>query len=253
MSEATQPAPEPAPPATSAPKKRRPWWRRALRWLLFALLALISFALLYGAALWLLGSITINDDYEPATDGVPVTIVSNGIHTDFYLPARHPAKDWTRFAPLEDTTVGPASAPYVLIGWGDRGFFLDTPTWDDLSVTTTFAAVFLPTRSVMHIYYHWYVPTPGDRCVRLRLRDDEYRRLVAYLEQGFARDATGDPILIPGRSYTPGDVFYEGVGNYHLFHTCNNWASGALAAAGIRQPWWSPLDGPLFEHLPKNK
>jgi len=240
-------------PTEPQPKKRRPWWRRLLRWLLFALLALVVFALLYGAAIWLLGNISVNDDHHPADEGVAVMIVSNGIHTDFYLPARHPKKDWTRFAPLEDMTVAPANAGYVLIGWGDRGFFLDTPTWDDLSVSTVTSAVFLPTSSVMHIYYHYYLPAPDERCRRLHLRDDEYERFVAYLERGFARDADGNPILIPGRSYTPSDVFYEGVGSYHLFHTCNNWASGALKAAGITQPLWSPLDGPIFDHLPQPK
>jgi uncharacterized protein (TIGR02117 family) len=244
---ATDPAPT---AAATAPPKRRSWRRRLLRWLLFALLALVAFVLLYAGAVWLLGSITVHDDYRPADEGVPVMIVSNGIHTDFYLPARHPKKDWTKFAPLEDMTVGNASAPHVLIGWGDRGFFLDTPTWDDLSIGTTAAAVLLPTPSVMHIYYHWYLPVPDERCRRLYLRDDEYERFCAYVERGFARDADGDPILIAGRSYTPGDVFYEGVGSYHLFHTCNNWASGALRAAGVRQPLWSPLDGAIFEHLP---
>ncbi len=240
--------PQGAQQAASAKAARRRW-RRPLRYLAGTLLAATLAAILYGVAVWVLGWIPVNAGYKQAARGVAVVVVSNGIHTDFYLPARHPAKDWTRFAPLEDTARGPREAPYVLVGWGDRGFYLDTPTWDDLSVSTTLAAVFLPTPSVMHLYYHYYLPPPGEACVHLWLRDEEYAQLVAYLEAGFRRGDDGAPILLQGRGYTPGDVFYEGVGSYHLFYTCNNWASGALAAAGVRQPWWSPLDGPIFEQL----
>lgn len=56
--------------------------------------------------------------------------------------------------------------------------------------------------------------------------------------------------MIPDHSYYDNDVFYEGVGSYHLFYTCNNWASGVLSAAGVTSPVWSPFDGAIFAHLP---
>ena len=233
------------PAEARAPRRPGRWRGRLVR----ALLALVAALATYGGAIWMLGTIPVHADYRPAERGVTVAVVSNGVHTDFYLPARHPTKDWTTFAPLENPPAGAATAPYVVIGWGDRGFFLDTPTWDDLTVGTALAAALWPTPAVMHVYYRSWLPADGARSARLVLRDAEYRALVAYIERGFARGEGGAPILVAGRSYTPRDVFYEGAGSYHLLHTCNNWASGGLAAAGIRQPFWSPFDGAIFAQL----
>ena len=213
------------------------------------MLTLLAIVATYAAATWVLGAIPIHADYRPAGRGVTVVVASNGVHTDFYLPARHPAKDWATFAPLEDASTDAARAPYVLVGWGDRGFFLDAPTWEELSLGTALSAVFWPTPAVMHVYYRFWLPANGARCARLRLRETEYEALVAYIERSFARGDDGAPILIAGRNYTPSDVFYEGTGSYHLLHTCNNWASGALASAGVRQPLWSPFDGAIFAQL----
>ena len=226
------------------------WRRRVWRWLVRGLLVLLGAALLYGIAVWVLGAIAVNRGYRQAASGVDIMIASNGVHTDFYLPAKHEVKDWTSFAPLQSMPSYLKNARYVLVGWGDRGFFLDTPTWDDLTVGRVLSAVFLPTSSVMHLYYSDYMQEPGERAVQLRLSVAEYRLLVAQIERSFATDANGKPILIKDRSYAADDVFYEGVGSYHLFHTCNNWASTVLDAAGVTSPVWSPLDGAIFAHLP---
>jgi hypothetical protein len=107
--------------AVASPAKPRPrrGWRRPVRRSSLTLLAIVA---TYAAATWVLGAIPIHADYRPAGRGVTVVVASNGVHTDFYLPARHPAKDWATFAPLEDASTDAARAPYVLVGWGDRGF-----------------------------------------------------------------------------------------------------------------------------------
>jgi len=225
--------------------------RRICRWLLRGLLLLLAFALLYLLAVWILGAIAVHRGYQPATTGIDIMISSNGIHTDFYLPRKTPEQDWTSFAPLQHMSGYLADSPLVLIGWGDRSFFLDTPNWEDLTVAKALKAVFLPTSSVMHVYYREGMPAPGERAVRLRLSTAEYRLFVAQIERGFRKNANGLPIMIPDRSYSESDVFYEGVGSYHLFYTCNNWASNALSAAGVTSPLWSPFDAAIFSHLPR--
>ncbi len=243
---------QPGAAATPTSKARpKPLLRRILRWLIRALLALLAFGLLYALAVWILGAIPVNSGYKPATTGIDIMITSNGVHTDFYLPTKTLEKDWSSFAPLQSTPSYLANSRYVLIGWGDRGFFLDTPTWDDLTVGAALSAVFLPTTSVMHVYYSSGMATPDEQAVQLRLSSEEYRRFVAHIESGFRLDADGKPVLIRGQAYSDNDVFYEGVGSYHLFNTCNNWASRALDAAGVTTPVWSPFDGAIFSHLPR--
>ena len=225
--------------------------RKLLGWIVRGLVGVIVLGCLYLLAAWILGMIKVNGDYQTAETGVDIMISSNGVHIDFYLPTSTDAINWQNFAPLEAPSDYVRDARYTQIGWGDRGFFIDTPTWQDLTLGTALNAVFLPTPSVMHIYYWHQLPITGARTAKLRLSTEEYELLVKQVKNGFARDPSNQPILIPNASYSLDDVFYQGAGSYHLFHTCNNWASNALARTGVTSPLWSPFDWAIFDHLPK--
>ena len=225
--------------------------RKLLGSIIRGLVGVVVFGCLYLLAAWILGMIKVNGDYQAAKTGVDIMISSNGVHIDFYLPTNTDAINWQNFAPLEAPNDYMRDARYTQIGWGDRGFFIDTPTWQDLTLGTALNAVFLPTPSVMHIYYWHQLPITGARTAKLRLSTEEYKLLVMQVKNGFARDPSHQPILIPNASYSLDDVFYQGAGSYHLFHTCNNWASNALARTGVTSPLWSPFDWAIFDHLPK--
>ena len=45
-------------------------------------------------------------------------------------------------------------ARYVAFGWGDRGFYLETPTWDDLKYSTVLKALFWHSPAVMHVSFY---------------------------------------------------------------------------------------------------
>lgn len=42
------------------------------------------------------------------------------------------------------------------------------------------------------------------------------------------------------------DAFYDGVGRYNLFRTCNTWTNDALKACGQKACWWTPFDTGIF-------
>jgi len=250
----TDTATTPDTPQPDTPKANKPKpgiVRRILRWFLRGLGVFVSLAALYTMAIWILGSIAVNQDFKEAAAGIEIMIQSNGVHTDFYLPVKTKEVDWRQFAPLEAKDIYVPDSSFALIGWGDRGFFLDTETWDDLTVGTALGAVFWPTSSVMHLYYQYSMPRETDQAVRISLHPDQYRELVTFIKASFKQDDQGKPVLIAGRSYSKSDVFYVGVGSYHLLNTCNNWANRALDAAGVTTPVWSPFDGALFKHLPR--
>ena len=199
-----------------------------------------------------LGWLAANPGYVQADEGTQILVCSNGLHTDFIVPTRSDSMDWQTFAPLSSSATPGRGMPYAVIGWGDRGFYIGTPTSEDFSLTTALEAVFLPTESVMHVSYIQYTPPLGDKCVRLTLTDKEYQDFTRHLKSGFALDAQGKPIAIPGASYGHDDIFFKGTGTYHLFNTCNNWANQALQTAGIKTPIWSPLEHAIFDHV-KNR
>ena len=50
----------------------------------------------------------------------------------------------------ENTKSKDSTAEYLAFGWGDKGFYLDTPEWSDLKASTAFKAAFALGNSAMH-------------------------------------------------------------------------------------------------------
>ena len=58
--------------------------------------------------------------------------------------------DWSQKFLYEDTVAKDSTLRYIAIGWGDKGFYLDTPTWADLKFSTAFKAAFWLGNSAIH-------------------------------------------------------------------------------------------------------
>lgn len=217
-----------------------------MRTLRLALAGLAGLPLLYLLAA-LAGAVPVGGGRSagPGHDGtglVAVFVVSNGVHLDILVPMRSPVRDWTETLRPEHFPRGnPLFAAYAGFGWGDRSFYLNTPTWSALTPGDALRALFASAGSLVHVSLWYGTPEPGPGVRRLLLGEDAYRRLLAALDAGFQHDEAGRPRLIPGRSYGLDDAFFEGEGHYSVLETCNEWAASRLRAAGVPGGWWSPL------------
>jgi uncharacterized protein (TIGR02117 family) len=191
--------------------------------------------------------IPYNRDFKPVKDGIDIYIRSNGIHTDLVLPARNDYKDWTKELPIENTLSGDSSISYMAFGWGDKGFFLDTPHWADLKCKTLFKAIFAFGGTAMHITNYKYV-TENDDCKKISISKEQYKRLVEYVEASFLKNTSGNCFCINGHCYNRYDSFYEARGKYSLLYTCNTWANEGLKHCGIKACLWTPFDKGIFFH-----
>lgn len=227
-------------------KGKKMHYRAIAKIALRTLAAAAAFVLLYGAAALLLPMIAI--ECEPSTNGeIEIFILSNGVHTDVVMPARHPLKDWTVELPYANTRGKDTSLGYIALGWGDKGFYLETPTWADLKVSTALKAVSGFNSTAIHATYHKKM-TLGPKCRKMKISAEQYRRLIAFVDDTFERDSRKRYILIPTDAvYGTTDAFYEAHGRYSLFYTCNTWANQALKACGQRACLWTPFDTPIFE------
>lgn len=208
---------------------------RAGRTIGWAAAALAASLLLYLAAGLIGGAVPANRGWTPPADGVTVWVETNGIHTGIVVPKVAAGVDWRPLLPpgdLADPRFG--GWGYASIGWGERAFYLETPTWADVRPLTVLGAAFGSRRTLMHVE-HLPRPREGADVRRLVLRPAEYRRLAAYLRASFA-DA---PKHL--RGYARGDVFYEANGRYSAIRTCNAWTGAALRHAGVRVGWWTPF------------
>ena len=73
---------------------------------------------------------------------ISIAVLSNGAHTDFLLPALVQFLDADGRTPLVWPDVfplllglKPTADLYVYIGWGQREFYLNTPTWADIQLS----------------------------------------------------------------------------------------------------------------------
>lgn len=193
------------------------------------------------------GAIPTNAGWTPPVDGIVVYIESNGIHTGFVLPKRAAGVDWRPLAPARDLR-DPRYAAYghLAIGWGERAFYLGTPTWADVRPATILAAAVGSDHVLVHLE-HVPLPRPGPDVRRIVLRPAEYRRLSAYIQ---ASIATG------GRRYTGYggyDVFVDARGHYDAAHTCNAWTGDALRYAGVRVGAWTPFPATVMWWFPQRR
>lgn len=187
--------------------------------------------------------------------GVKIYVVSNGIHVDLVLPVRteapHAEADWSDKFPKADFKDVGDEHQWIGIGWGDRGFYLDTPTWAELKPSTALKAMFYLSSTVMHVKYFKTAELQESKlCRPVILREEEYARVVQYILDSFVVQERAFS-LIPGRGYADNDNFYEAKGRYHLFKTCNVWANKGLKIAGVKTATWAPLSKAVFHHLPR--
>ena len=120
---------------------------RILKRIVRAVLLLI----LLVVAIVLVGLIPVNNDFESTPDGIEILLVSSAIHADIVLPIKTEAIDWRERFPAECFVGDTSGATHVAIGWGDKGFFIDTPTWADLRFSTAANALLWPSGTCMHV------------------------------------------------------------------------------------------------------
>ena len=215
-------------------------------------LLVILFLLLAYSLLLLLGTlIPARTHFKPTEEGVDIYIHTNGMHASFILPAKHTTFDWTHLILPELFEIKGSTDTFLGIGWGDRAIYLDIVEWSELTVGLGFRTLFLPTTPIMHINAYHSLPTTN--ILHTRVSNTQYLTLCEFIHQTFALDQTKQLKLIPGKGYTQNDQFYEAVGKYHAFNTCNTWANRGLKQAGIRTASWTSIDRSIFYQFRKIK
>jgi uncharacterized protein (TIGR02117 family) len=223
--------------------------KRAVRIALKIIAGIVAVPVLYFLAALILGAIPVNAAWQEPREGVTIFIRTNGVHTWIMVPKVTPEMDWRPLVPgehLRDPRWG--AGDHVALGYGNRTFYLETPTWGDLTMKNAFLAAFGRGRSLMHAD-HDHQPRPSDDQRPLTLTHDQYRRLAGFMRASFQLDRGGRTIPLLGRGYTESDMFYEAVGPYNAFLTCNEWTGRALRHAGVRTGLWTPLSQSIMWRL----
>ncbi|MBS1256568.1 MAG: hypothetical protein MAG581_02393 [Deltaproteobacteria bacterium] len=154
-----------------------------------------------------------------------VYVVNHGWHTGFVVAA----PDIQQIIPELKQRFG--NIPYLEFGWGDSEFYQAEETTTGI----TLKAIFFPSDSVVHAVA---VPTRADKYFqqseveKFCLGDAEFSSLLEFISGSFFRDEPGKVQQLKHGIY--GDSqFYQGVGDFHIFNTCNKWTARGLERAGL--------------------
>lgn len=222
--------------------------KRMLLIILKTLGILIGIVVVYIAAGYFLPFIEVSAKDDGQKKEIPIYIYTNGVHTDIVMPVKNDLHDWSAKIPFNNTKSKATDYQYVGIGWGDKGFYLDTPTWADLKFSTAFKAAFWLSESAMHCTYYKTMKE-GEDCKMIMISKNQYKDLVKFVDEKFDKDASGNYVLVPTNAvYGNTDAFYDAKGKYSFLDTCNTWANNALKAAGQKAAWWTPSDYGIFLH-----
>lgn len=202
------------------------------------LLVLLLLPIVYLVVSLLLTMIPVNTAPANAHDTQTVYLSTSGVHADIVIPVDLVAPE------LKAGLQYSNSVQYLSFGWGDEIFFLNTPTWGDLTAKNACRALLWKSPSLMHVTRH-----RKDRSSWLPvvLSPEELRRVNQYIVASFEQNEDGEKILLPNSGYSTNDDFYRAVGSYSCLNTCNTWANRIFKDSGLYACWWTPFDFGLLK------
>jgi uncharacterized protein (TIGR02117 family) len=215
-------------------------------------MARIALVLASPVALYLLAALlgshfAANAGWKQPQEGITIYVTTNGIHSGLILPAAAAGVDWSMIARPTDLPDPKDAGDWLLFGWGDRDFYLNTPTWAEVRPATVLSALIGSGGSLVHID-HLKHPEEATVLRPLKLTPEAYRKLSSLLRAEMKMGADGYPIATPG--YGSRDVFYEARSRYSLARTCNTWIADTLEQTGVRVAIWTPFSGGVTRWFP---
>lgn len=222
--------------------------RSIFKMILSLVAGILGLVVLYALAAFLLPYIPVPAEKTQAPKTTDIYILTNGMHTDLVVPVKSAQYDWSTLISMQDTRSKRTDFKYLSIGWGDKGFYLDTPTWSQLKFSTAFKAAFWLSESAMHCTFYKTM-TEGKDCVKISITTAQYERLIHFIQRKFDYDKNGKVIFIPTNAvYGNNDAFYDAKGKYNFLDTCNTWANDGLKVAGQKAALWTAADFGIFRH-----
>ncbi|MCH2046523.1 MAG: DUF2459 domain-containing protein [Saprospiraceae bacterium] len=203
--------------------------KKILKWILYILLIPTTYFLLAFLLTWM----TVDREIKTGITDQSIYLNTNGVHLDVIIPQKNLSPQLLAGIQYHET------AEYLSFGWGDENFYINTATWDDLTFSNAFSAMFLNSPTLMHVtrysqvYSNW---------VEVKVNSTELEKLNAYIANTFKTDKNGQKIILEGKGYSSVDDFYKAKGSYSCFNTCNTWVNSAFKASGLKACVWTPFD-----------
>lgn len=196
----------------------------------------------------ILSVIPVGEEF-PEEGDIEIYLSSNGLHADFIVPFKNDIINWNDLINPKDYSAYQNTDPkYISFGWGDRGFYLSAIRWQDIPISIKLKALFWKSESVMHVSLWLDKPMEYANTVKFRITKKQYKILIKSIRKSF-KLKNNYPQLIPNKGYSEFDNFYEAIGSYTLFYTCNTWVNELLKDINVKTSVWTPFEQGIFYHF----
>ncbi|QXP58571.1 DUF2459 domain-containing protein [Olleya sp. HaHaR_3_96] len=203
--------------------------KKVLKWFLYFLLIPITYIIVS----FILSSITIDRKERNTNAEKLIYLNTNGVHLDILIPIEN-----INTLVLSGLKYN-KNEKYLSFGWGDENFYINTPTWGELTFSNAFKAMFLESSTLMHVTR--YKQKRSD-WMEIKVTNSELHKLNIYLLNTFESNANGSKIILDNKGYSSTDNFYKSKGSYSCFNTCNSWVNIAFKESGLKSCLWTPFD-----------
>ncbi|MDX2227988.1 MAG: TIGR02117 family protein [Leptolyngbyaceae cyanobacterium bins.349] len=225
--------------------KIKVWCKRAIAYTTVSIAGL--------AALLAIAAVTPRKWSFPANSACefPIYISSDGFHTNFFIPVETTAFNWRQQFNLDQIANRSSQAyRYLQFGWGDRIFYIETPSWEQVRISNALRALFYwQNQSALFIKGHPHLPQlPEEQMKCVKLSRTDYLALMQFIQNTFeGSDRTPPQRLASGQDQESG--FFAAQGHYSILNTCNSWTANGLRAANVNTPLWAGLAQPIMLQL----
>lgn len=231
-----------SPPALPPPDP--PLRHRALLKALLVLPAFLALALLLGV---LVPRGPAAGPEPAAGQGSRLLVLAGPIHTDLALPLD--AATRSRFAPLaaHGVPLDDPAAAWLVVGWGGRSFYLETPTWGHLRPGPVLRSLGWDA-SVLHVTVAGPLDESHPAVLPVEVSPEGRARIEDAILATFALQR-GEPVPVASPGYPWPSRFFEARGGFNLVLGCNTWTAAMLREGGLATGLWTPLPQSLLASL----
>lgn len=208
--------------------------QKILKWFLYFLLI----PAIYIIISLILGYITVNRTELSHDNNKEIYLSTNGVHLYIVIPVNNISTE------LKKGLKFTRDDKYLSFGWGDENFYLNTPTWHDLTFWNAFKALFLKGSALIHLTRYTEIEKPW---IKVNLSESELKKLNQFILKSFKKDTNGNKIIIANSGYSINDDFYKANGHYSIFKTCNTWVNKVFKESGLKSCLWTPFDFGLID------
>ncbi len=205
---------------------------KILKKILKLILGVLAIPVMYLLVSLLLTSITVNKRDVNLNVEKLIYLSTNGVHLDIIIPVSE----------IDDKLLSglkKKDEKYLSFGWGDENFYLNTPTWNDLTFKNAFSALFLDSNTLIHLTRYSRI---NSEWTIVNLNDKQLAKLNKYILNSFMLDKGGNKIILENKGYAFNDDFYKANGSYSCIKTCNSWVNSALKRSDLKSCYWTPFD-----------